>query len=87
MGRYLKFGIVASMAAALVACSAANDEQSQPDPSEAAQADTDVNASAEASFEVCDESGNRYPSEEAARQAGLEEAQYGATYCQYFEPQ
>jgi hypothetical protein len=47
--------------------------------------ETEQSAAAEADFEVCDENGNRYPSEEAAQKAGLEEAQYGATYCQYFE--
>ena len=33
-------------------------------------------------FEVCDGDGNRYPSEQAARDAGLSEAEYGATYCE-----
>ncbi|MBW0144019.1 hypothetical protein [Sphingomicrobium clamense] len=39
----------------------------------------------ETAMEICDENGNRYPNEEAAKEAGLEEAQYGATYCEYIE--
>lgn len=40
---------------------------------------------AEDTIEICDEDGNRYASDEEAKAAGLDEAQYGATYCQYFE--
>lgn len=31
---------------------------------------------------VCDANGNSYPSEEIAELAGLERAEYGATFCQ-----
>ncbi len=33
------------------------------------------------SMPICDENGNVYASEQEARDAGLSEAQYGATYC------
>lgn len=36
-------------------------------------------------YEVCDGEGNRYPSEQAAVDAGLSEAEYGATYCDYID--
>ncbi len=36
-------------------------------------------------YEVCDEFGRRFASEKAAREAGLLEAQFGATYCQYLD--
>ncbi|MDE1467211.1 hypothetical protein [Aurantiacibacter sp. D1-12] len=39
----------------------------------------------EETLDICDENGNRYASNEEAEAAGLEPAQYGATYCQYFE--
>ena len=32
-------------------------------------------------MEVCDEAGNRYASDAEAEAAGLDPAQYGATYC------
>lgn len=38
-----------------------------------------------AAMEICDEDGNRYASEQEAADAGLEPAQYGATYCEYLE--
>ncbi len=31
---------------------------------------------------VCDEHGRIYSNEDAARRAGLDESQYGATYCE-----
>lgn len=34
---------------------------------------------------VCDEFGNRYASEQMARDAGLEDAQFGATYCKEYK--
>jgi hypothetical protein len=34
---------------------------------------------------ICDENGNRYANEQEAAATGLTEAQYGATYCQYFD--
>jgi hypothetical protein len=34
---------------------------------------------------ICDENGNVYASEAEAKAAGLNEAQYGATYCQYID--
>ena len=36
-------------------------------------------------LEVCDEMGNRYPDAAAAREAGLTEAQFGATYCREYK--
>jgi hypothetical protein len=33
----------------------------------------------------CDEKGNKFISEEEAKKHGLEEAQFGATFCQYTE--
>ena len=70
---------------ALAACSEPGDQATEAAPVEAVVADAEESAPAETNFEVCDENGNRYPSEDAAKEAGLEEAQYGATYCQYFE--
>ena len=70
---------------ALAACSEPNDQAPEAAPVETVVADAEESTSADTDFEVCDENGNRYPSEEAAKEAGLEEAQYGATYCQYFE--
>ncbi|MCJ8189894.1 hypothetical protein [Sphingomicrobium aestuariivivum] len=56
----------------------------EPDATaEAGEEATADSADSEDSYEVCDEDGNRYPSEQAAKDAGLEEAQYGATYCDY----
>ena len=34
---------------------------------------------------ICDENGNRYATVEEAAATGLDSAQYGATYCQYFD--
>ena len=33
----------------------------------------------------CDENGNKFVSEDEARKHGLDDAQFGATFCQYFE--
>ena len=42
---------------------------------------------AERKISFCDGEGNRYASEEEAQAAGLEPAEYGATYCpEYLEP-
>nr|WP_298897564.1 hypothetical protein [uncultured Altererythrobacter sp.] len=71
--------------AALAACSAPGEQAAEPAVDEAVTVEAEQSAATEADFEVCDENGNRYPSEDAAKAAGLEEAQYGATYCQYFE--
>ena len=76
---------IALLIAALAACSEPGDQATEAAPVETEVADTEGSTPAEADFEVCDENGNRYPSEYAAKEAGLEEAQYGATYCQYFE--
>ena len=44
-------------------------------------------AVAERKISFCDGEGNRYASEEEAEAAGLEPAEYGATYCpEYLEP-
>lgn len=77
--------IIASSAFILAACSGPSEEPETVEQVEAAAVEAELPETSETDFEVCDENGNRYASEEAAKEAGLEEAQYGATYCQYFE--
>lgn len=36
-------------------------------------------------FEFCDENGDHYPSETDAEAAGLDRAEYGATFCDHGE--
>ncbi|MBX7492619.1 hypothetical protein K3163_05295 [Qipengyuania sp. 1NDW9] len=67
-----------------VEAEAATESGTEVDPATEAETATSE-AVAEDTIVICDEDGNRYASEEQAKAAGLEEAQYGATYCQYFE--
>lgn len=88
--------LVAAMSAlAVAACSGATEEApTEEAPTEeaateeaepaASQSETSVAQSTEV-FEVCDADGNRYPSEADAEAAGLERAEYGATFCEYAE--
>lgn len=83
--------ILAAIASlSLVACSGATEEE----PTEEVVAEETIPAegaseavASESSevFEVCDEDGNRYPSDADAEAAGLDRAEYGATFCEYFE--
>ncbi|MBT8428087.1 MAG: hypothetical protein KJO02_08675 [Erythrobacter sp.] len=63
---------------------AAAESGTEVDPATEAEAVTTEEAT-EDTIVICDEDGNRYASDEEAKAAGLDEAQYGATYCQYFE--
>jgi uncharacterized lipoprotein NlpE involved in copper resistance len=45
----------------------------------------DIKTVKEEDSTVCDENGNIYTSEQEAKKAGLSEAQYGATYCDYMK--
>lgn len=47
--------------------------------------DVDGNKIASPDYEVCDEKGKRYPNNDAALEAGLEYAQFGATYCREYK--
>ena len=67
-----------------VEAEAAMESGTEVDPATEAETATSE-ASVEDTIVICDEDGNRYASEEEAKAAGLDEAQYGATYCQYFE--
>ena len=67
-----------------VEAEAAAESGTEVDPATDAEAAT-TEEPAEDTIVICDEDGNRYASEEEAKAAGLDEAQYGATYCQYFE--
>ena len=82
------FAVVCALS--VVACSGAAEEETTEEevveetaPAEATS-DVAVTASTEV-FEVCDEDGNRYPSEADAEAAGLDRAEYGATFCEYAE--
>ena len=77
-----KLGI--SMAiTALVGLAACEQAEQDADPN---TADSQT-AVAERKISFCDGEGNRYASEEEAQAAGLEPAEYGATYCpEYLEP-
>lgn len=90
MRRSLKSILVAMSAFTVVACSGAAEEEPTEEAvlEEAATAadagDAATSQSAEV-FEVCDENGNRYPSDADAEAAGLDRAEYGATFCEYAE--
>lgn len=85
------FAFTTSICLMLSACNApaevdedqaeSSDEVAAQDLSQggAATAETDE------TYEVCDESGNRYASEADAAAAGLSYAEYGATFCEYIE--
>ena len=82
--------VFAGMSAlAIAACSQAEEEPAAEEivaeETQAAETAEETAAAApEEVFEVCDENGNRYPSEADAQAAGLSEAEYGATFCDYF---
>ncbi len=75
----------------IAGCSgAAEEEPAKSDAVEAAEASTAEVVTAEPApstdaFEVCDADGNRYASEADAEAAGLDRAEYGATFCEYVE--
>lgn len=90
----VKHVAAAIFALSIAACSGASEEETaaetgaEPAAEEAApEAVTSEAASSESPevFEVCDEAGNRYPSEADAEAAGLDRAEYGATFCEYAE--
>ena len=85
-----KVFLAAMSALSVVACSGATEEE--PAQEVVSQEATPAIAASEAAasestevFEVCDENGNRYPSEADAEAAGLDRAEYGATFCEYTE--
>ena len=87
-----KFGnvVCATLAVFTVAaCSDASDESVEGEAavieSIPAEAQNEGDAQTAEVWEVCDEDGNRYPSEADAEAAGLDRAEYGATYCEYTE--
>jgi hypothetical protein len=61
-----------------------NKERIFAEPKSAPQKDFEIEKKEERIL-ICDEFGNKYQSEEEAKKAGLKDAQFGATYCQYFE--
>lgn len=76
-------GVVGALLVA--ACGAPAQPEAEEEAVEAAvDADAPATPSAEA-YEVCDEKGNRYPSEADAEAAGLERAEFGATFCEFAE--
>ncbi|MCM8558015.1 hypothetical protein [Sphingomicrobium sediminis] len=83
--------LLAAAMLGLSACSAPAEEEAANEEAvveEMDEAEDETEAVAEGegeAIEICDEDGNRYASEDEAADAGLEPAQYGATYCQYFE--
>ena len=69
----------------VAACGAPAQPEAWEEAVEAAvEAEAPATPSTEA-YEVCDEEGNRYPSEADAEAAGLERAEYGATFCEFAE--
>lgn len=85
--------LAAAGALAIAGCSGAAEEEPAAETAQEAPAmaetagsdpagDTVAGESAEV-FEVCDADGNRYPSEADAEAAGLDRAEYGATFCEY----
>ena len=96
MLRNRPFVILGSSLLLLAACGAQPDQGEEGDDALAVETDAAVsseqsNATTVSSvetegdageFEVCDENGNRYPSEADAEAAGLSMAEYGATYCE-----
>lgn len=85
---YGAFAAVCTLA--VVACSGATEEEATDEAVLEAPAPAEATSDAAAVesievFEVCDEAGNRYASEADAEAAGLERAEYGATFCEYAE--
>lgn len=84
----IMLAIVSTLSVA--ACSGATEEESAQDVTteEAAPAPAASEAAVATSsevFEVCDENGKSYPSEADAEAAGLDRAEYGATFCDQAE--
>jgi hypothetical protein len=49
--------------------------------------ETETNIETGTVISICDEFGNRYPSEAEPKAKGLEMHQYGATYCPEYKPE
>ena len=49
--------------------------------------ETEANIETGTVISICDEFGNRYPSEDEPKAKGLEMHQYGATYCPEYKPE
>ena len=95
IGKTMRAAVVAGAVIGLAACGDTSEDVTD----ETAEATEETTELAEEAIEevtgdgeattgemtICDEDGNRYASEEDAAAAGLEEAQYGATYCEYIE--
>ena len=79
--------LAAISAFAIVGCSGAAEEEPAVETAEtnAAEVATAQPAPSTEAFEVCDADGNRYASEADAEAAGLDRAEYGATFCEYAE--
>ena len=86
----VKSVLAAVCALSIAACSGAVEEEAgqeevvEETASAEAKSDAPVAQNTEV-FEVCDGDGNRYPSEADAEAAGLDRAEYGATFCEYIE--
>lgn len=77
MNKKIIVSIMALVGAVVLAgCGKTTIEQPTPTESMTSQVE---------STPICDENGNVYASEQEAKDAGLTEAQYGATYCQYLD--
>ena len=95
IGKTMRAAVVAGAVFGLAACgdsaedvtdeTAEATEETTEAVEEATEEVAEAGEAASEEMTICDENGNRYASEEDAAAAGLEEAQYGATYCQYFE--
>ena len=84
--------VIATVSALVIAgCSGATEEEPVEnvvvEAGEANPAESGALPSAPSTeaYEVCDADGNRYASDADAEAAGLERAEYGATYCEYAE--
>ncbi|WP_226698824.1 hypothetical protein [Qipengyuania gaetbuli] len=76
----------AVVGALLVAACGAPAQPEAEEEVAAAAAEVEAPAAQETeAFEVCDADGNRYPSEADAEAAGLDRAEYGATFCEFAE--
>lgn len=90
IGKTIRAAVAAGAVFGLAACGDSTDNATAETVEETAveEATEEVAEAGEAANEemtICDENGNRYASDEDAAAAGLEPAEYGATYCQYFE--
>lgn len=61
------------------------EEAATAEAASADAADDTAETESTKAFEVCDADGNRYTSEADAEAAGLDRAEYGATFCEYVE--